>query len=47
VVFHSVPTLGLRDGLEAVRLKLWDEDLKRLVPFSSAARPAAPCTDER
>jgi omega-6 fatty acid desaturase (delta-12 desaturase) len=34
-VFQSVPTLGLRDGLEAVRLKLWDEERQRLVPFSA------------
>jgi acyl-lipid omega-6 desaturase (Delta-12 desaturase) len=42
-VFHSVPTLGLRDGLRAVSLKLWDEELGRLVPFS-ALRDAALCT---
>jgi acyl-lipid omega-6 desaturase (Delta-12 desaturase) len=32
-VFHSVPTLSFWDGLRAVRLKLWDEDRQRLVPF--------------
>ncbi len=35
-VFHSVPTLSLRDGLRAVRLKLWDEDSGRLVRFAQA-----------
>jgi omega-6 fatty acid desaturase (delta-12 desaturase) len=40
-IFHAVPTLGMRDGLKAVRLKLWDEELGRLVPFSAArGRPA-------
>ncbi len=33
-IFQCVPTLGLRDGLEAVRLKLWDEEQQRLVPFA-------------
>ncbi|MCA1678111.1 MAG: fatty acid desaturase [Actinobacteria bacterium] len=32
-IFHEVPTLSLRDGLRAVRLKLWDEDRGRLVTF--------------
>jgi acyl-lipid omega-6 desaturase (Delta-12 desaturase) len=35
-VFHGVPTLSLRDGLRAVRLKLWDEDRGRLVTFAEA-----------
>lgn len=35
-VFQSVPTLSLRDGLRAVRLKLWDEDRARLVTFAQA-----------
>jgi omega-6 fatty acid desaturase (delta-12 desaturase) len=34
-VFHQVPTLGLGDGLRAVRLKLWDEERRCLVPFSA------------
>jgi acyl-lipid omega-6 desaturase (Delta-12 desaturase) len=34
-VFHSVPTLSVRDGLRAVRLKLWDEELGRLVTFAA------------
>jgi omega-6 fatty acid desaturase (delta-12 desaturase) len=35
-IFHSVPTLSLADGLRAVRLKLWDEELGRLVTFRAA-----------
>jgi omega-6 fatty acid desaturase (delta-12 desaturase) len=35
-VFHSVPTLSLRDGLRAVRLKLWDEQQARLITFAQA-----------
>jgi len=35
-VFHSVPTLSLWDGLRTVRLKLWDEDRKRMVTFAEA-----------
>ena len=35
-IFHDVPTLSLRDGLRAVRLKLWDEDSARLVTFAQA-----------
>ena len=33
-----VPTLSLRDGLAAVRLKLWDPDERRLVTFREAGR---------
>jgi omega-6 fatty acid desaturase (delta-12 desaturase) len=33
-IFHDVPTLSMRDGLHAVRLKLWDEDRGRLVTFA-------------
>ncbi len=43
-VFHSVPTLSLLDGLRAVRLKLYDEDAKRLVTFAEARRSAARTT---
>ena len=32
----SVPTLSLRDGLRAVRLKLWDEQQGKLVGFRAA-----------
>jgi acyl-lipid omega-6 desaturase (Delta-12 desaturase) len=35
-MFHDVPTLGLRDGLRAVRLKLWDEQRGRMVTFAQA-----------
>ena len=35
-VFHSVPTLSLWDGLRAVRLKLWDEQTRKLVTFAQA-----------
>ncbi len=35
-IFHDVPILSLRDGLHAVRLKLWDEDRRRLVTFAEA-----------
>ncbi len=35
-IFHDVPTLSLWDGLRAVRLKLWDEDARRLVTFADA-----------
>jgi acyl-lipid omega-6 desaturase (Delta-12 desaturase) len=36
-IFHSVPTLTLWDGLRATRLKLWDEDARRLVGWKEAA----------
>jgi omega-6 fatty acid desaturase (delta-12 desaturase) len=45
-MFHHVPTLSLWDGLRAVRLKLWDEDRKRLVTFAEARR-AATTTERR
>ena len=35
-IFHDVPVLSFRDGLRAVRLKLWDEDRGRLVTFAEA-----------
>ncbi len=37
-IFHDVPTLTLGAGLRAVRLKLWDEDAKRMVTFTEARR---------
>jgi omega-6 fatty acid desaturase (delta-12 desaturase) len=43
-MFHAVPTLSLWDGIRAVRLKLWDEDGRRLVTFAdgrAAMRAAA------
>src|SRR3712207_461374 len=38
-VFHDVPTLSLRDGIRATRLKLWDEERGRLVTFDEACMP--------
>jgi omega-6 fatty acid desaturase (delta-12 desaturase) len=35
-VFHDVPKLTIRDGVRALRLKLWDEELGRLVGFGEA-----------
>jgi omega-6 fatty acid desaturase (delta-12 desaturase) len=35
-IFHDVPTLSIWDGLKAVRLKLWDEDQRRLVTWAQA-----------
>jgi acyl-lipid omega-6 desaturase (Delta-12 desaturase) len=43
-IFHDVPTLSLWDGIRAVRLKLWDEDRKRLVTFAQARRAISPAT---
>jgi omega-6 fatty acid desaturase (delta-12 desaturase) len=40
-VFHHVPTLSLRDGLRAVRLKLYDEDQGRMVTWAALRTPAA------
>jgi acyl-lipid omega-6 desaturase (Delta-12 desaturase) len=37
-IFHAVPVLSMWDGVRAVRLKLWDEDAKRLVTFAQARR---------
>jgi omega-6 fatty acid desaturase (delta-12 desaturase) len=39
-VFHDVPTLSLRDGLRAVKLKLWDEERGRMVTFAQARTSA-------
>jgi acyl-lipid omega-6 desaturase (Delta-12 desaturase) len=33
---HAVPTISLRDGLRATRLKLWDETQGKLVGFAAA-----------
>ena len=35
-ILHDVPTLSLREGLRAVRLKLWDEERGKLVTFAQA-----------
>jgi acyl-lipid omega-6 desaturase (Delta-12 desaturase) len=37
-----VPTLSLRDAVQAVRLKLWDPDRRRLVTFREALRKPSP-----
>src|SRR4029077_9548890 len=37
-IFHQVPVLTLRDGLRAVRLKLWDESHSTLITFDQARR---------
>lgn len=39
--FRSVPELGFRQALHALRLVLWDEDGGRLVTFRDLAGPAA------
>ena len=39
-IFHDVPTLSLWDGLRTVRLKLWDEDSRRLVTWRQARAAA-------
>jgi omega-6 fatty acid desaturase (delta-12 desaturase) len=39
-IFHDVPTLTLIDGVRAVRLKLWDEERRRLVTFGQARAAA-------
>ena len=35
-IFHQVPVLTLRDGLRAMRLKLWDESRGTLITFAQA-----------
>jgi acyl-lipid omega-6 desaturase (Delta-12 desaturase) len=41
-IFHDVPVLSIRDGLRALRLKLWDENTGRLVTFAQARQTATP-----
>jgi acyl-lipid omega-6 desaturase (Delta-12 desaturase) len=43
-IFHRVPMLSIADGMRALRLKLYDEDARRMVTFAQArARsPTAP-----
>ena len=36
-VFDAVPRIGLADGIRCARLKLWDEDAKRLVGWEEVA----------
>lgn len=40
-VFHDVPTLSFADGMRAVRLKLYDEESRRLVTFNEARQAGA------
>jgi omega-6 fatty acid desaturase (delta-12 desaturase) len=35
-IFHDVPILSFADGLRSVRLKLWDEEGRRMVTFAEA-----------
>ena len=35
-IFAGVPTVSLRDGLRAVRFKVWDEETGHLVTFAQA-----------
>jgi omega-6 fatty acid desaturase (delta-12 desaturase) len=35
-LLHTVPTLSLTDALQTVRLKLWDEERRKLVTFAQA-----------
>jgi omega-6 fatty acid desaturase (delta-12 desaturase) len=37
-IFHDVPTLTLVDGMRSVRLKLWDEERRRLVGWREVDR---------
>jgi omega-6 fatty acid desaturase (delta-12 desaturase) len=46
-IFRGVPTLSLWDGLRAVRLKLWDEERRRLVTFAEARRARPSSTRRR
>jgi omega-6 fatty acid desaturase (delta-12 desaturase) len=43
-IFHEVPVLSLVDGLRAVRLKLYDEDQRRMVTWAQARRSMAAAT---
>ena len=45
-IFHEVPILSLRDGLRAVRLKLWDVERERLVTFAEARKRTAAVASE-
>ena len=40
--FAQVPTLSLRDGLAAIRLKLWDEGSGKLVGFAALKQAGPP-----
>jgi omega-6 fatty acid desaturase (delta-12 desaturase) len=34
--FHVAPTLTLKDAMQTMRLKLWDESSRRMVTFAEA-----------
>ena len=38
-IFASVPAVSIRDGLRAVKFKLWDEETRQLVTFAQANLP--------
>jgi acyl-lipid omega-6 desaturase (Delta-12 desaturase) len=40
-VFAQVPTIGIQDGMRAVRLKLWDERSGKMVTFAQARQSSA------
>ena len=40
-IFQTVPAMSMWDGLRAVRLKVWDEDLARLVTWADLRRRVA------
>jgi omega-6 fatty acid desaturase (delta-12 desaturase) len=40
-VFETVPTIGIADGMRAVRFKLWDTDTGKLVSFAQARHSQA------
>jgi acyl-lipid omega-6 desaturase (Delta-12 desaturase) len=40
-VFAQVPTIGIQDGMRAVRLKLWDERSGKMVTFAQARQSRA------
>jgi acyl-lipid omega-6 desaturase (Delta-12 desaturase) len=40
-VFAQVPTIGIQDGMRAVRLKLWDERSGKMVTFAQARHSSA------
>jgi acyl-lipid omega-6 desaturase (Delta-12 desaturase) len=42
--FASVPTIGIADGMRAVRFKLWDERSGKLVTFAQARQSVAHAT---
>ena len=35
-IFAGVPAVSIRDGVRAIKFKLWDEDTGQLVTFAQA-----------